>query len=96
MEEIMLTTLKQKVDPENAALIVVDVQNDFAANGGAFDRYLDCGDLQHGFARVKCRLVQRESRNSIGKLGTTGGANFRLDNPFAQEYFFIALSLSPL
>jgi ureidoacrylate peracid hydrolase len=33
----MLTTLKQKVDPRNAALIVVDVQNDFAANGGAFD-----------------------------------------------------------
>ena len=34
----MLTTLKQKVDPENAALIVVDVQNDFAATGGAMDR----------------------------------------------------------
>jgi ureidoacrylate peracid hydrolase len=33
----MLTTLKQKVDPRNAALIIVDVQNDFAANGGAFD-----------------------------------------------------------
>jgi ureidoacrylate peracid hydrolase len=33
----MLTTLRQKVDPRNAALIVVDVQNDFAANGGAFD-----------------------------------------------------------
>jgi len=33
----MLTTLKQKVDPKNAALIVVDVQNDFAATGGAMD-----------------------------------------------------------
>jgi ureidoacrylate peracid hydrolase len=34
----MLTTLKQKVDPPNAALIVVDVQNDFAATGGAMER----------------------------------------------------------
>jgi ureidoacrylate peracid hydrolase len=34
----MLTTLKQKVDPKNAALIVVDMQNDFAATGGAMDR----------------------------------------------------------
>ena len=34
----MLTTLEQKVDPKNAALIVVDVQNDFAAAGGAMDR----------------------------------------------------------
>jgi ureidoacrylate peracid hydrolase len=34
----MLTTLKQKVDSKNAALLVVDVQNDFAATGGAMER----------------------------------------------------------
>ena len=34
----MLTTLDQKVNPAHAALIVVDVQNDFCANGGVFDR----------------------------------------------------------
>lgn len=34
----MLTTLKQKVDPSHTALIVVDVQNDFVADGGAMHR----------------------------------------------------------
>ena len=33
-----LTTLKRKVDPEHAALVVVDVQNDFCADGGYFNR----------------------------------------------------------
>jgi len=32
----MLTTLEQKVDPSHAALIVVDVQNDFCAPDGYF------------------------------------------------------------
>ena len=36
--ERMLTTLEQKVDPKHAALVVVDVQNDFCAKGGMFDR----------------------------------------------------------
>lgn len=39
----MLTTLKQKVEPFHTALIVVDVQNDFCARGGALDR--DGNDL---------------------------------------------------
>ncbi len=34
----MLTTLKQKVDPQHAALVLVDVQNDFCAEGGAMHR----------------------------------------------------------
>ncbi len=33
-----LDTLAKKVDPKNAALLVVDVQNDFAAEGGMMDR----------------------------------------------------------
>jgi ureidoacrylate peracid hydrolase len=32
----MLRTLAEKVDPAHAALVVVDVQNDFCADGGAF------------------------------------------------------------
>ncbi len=36
--ERMLTTLERKVDPLHAALIVVDMQNDFCAKGGMFDR----------------------------------------------------------
>ncbi|MFC1995342.1 cysteine hydrolase family protein [Chloroflexota bacterium] len=33
-----LTTLKSKVNPSHTALIVVDVQNDFCAEGGMMDR----------------------------------------------------------
>ena len=34
----MLRTLAQKVDPKHAALLLVDVQNDFCAEGGALHR----------------------------------------------------------
>ncbi len=34
----MLTTLERKVDPAHTALLVMDVQNDFCAEGGAFDK----------------------------------------------------------
>ena len=34
----MLTTLRDKVDPGHAALLIVDVQNDFCAEGGAMHR----------------------------------------------------------
>ena len=34
----MLSTLSQKVDPRHSALILVDVQNDFCAEGGAMHR----------------------------------------------------------
>ncbi len=33
-----MLSLAEKVDPKNAAVIVVDVQNDFCARGGFFDR----------------------------------------------------------
>lgn len=35
---VMLRTLEEKVDPRHAAVLVVDVQNDFFADGGTFDR----------------------------------------------------------
>jgi ureidoacrylate peracid hydrolase len=34
----LLVTLAQKVDPSHCALLVIDVQNDFAADGGFFDQ----------------------------------------------------------
>lgn len=34
----LLMTLEQKVDPQHCALVVIDVQNDFAAAGGFFDK----------------------------------------------------------
>ena len=37
-EAALLTTLEQKAAPANAALLVIDVQNDFVADGGFFDQ----------------------------------------------------------
>jgi ureidoacrylate peracid hydrolase len=34
----MMRTLPEKVDPEHTAVLVIDVQNDFFARGGTFDR----------------------------------------------------------
>jgi ureidoacrylate peracid hydrolase len=34
----LLSTLEQKVSPAHAALLVIDVQNDFVADGGFFDQ----------------------------------------------------------
>jgi len=33
------STLEEIVDPKHTALLIVDVQNDYCARGGAFDRY---------------------------------------------------------
>jgi len=38
MAREMLTTLEQKIDPKWTALLVIDMQNDFCAEGGAFHR----------------------------------------------------------
>ncbi len=43
MAQEMLESLSKKVDSKHAALLVVDVQNDFAAEGGMMDR--EGGDL---------------------------------------------------
>ena len=40
----LLLGLAEKVDPRNCALLVIDVQNDFAADGGFFDKV--GGDLK--------------------------------------------------
>jgi ureidoacrylate peracid hydrolase len=37
-EAALLSTLEQKAAPANAALLIIDVQNDFVADGGFFDR----------------------------------------------------------
>jgi len=38
MAKEMLTSLEQKIDPRWAALLVIDMQNDFCAGGGALHR----------------------------------------------------------
>src|SRR5262249_18201571 len=56
MAEI-LTTLRQKVDPAHAALIVVDVQNDFCSEEGFFGREgYDMTQIQAAVPRIK-RLI---------------------------------------
>ncbi|MET0629830.1 MAG: isochorismatase family cysteine hydrolase [Xanthobacteraceae bacterium] len=54
----LLTTLAQKADPGCAALLVIDVQNDFAADGGFFDRIgADVRSIQATVIPALIRLV---------------------------------------
>jgi ureidoacrylate peracid hydrolase len=49
----LLTTLEQKIDPEHAALIVVDVQNDFCADDGFFgSQGYDLTQIQAAVPRI--------------------------------------------
>jgi ureidoacrylate peracid hydrolase len=60
----MLDTIAKKVDPRHAALIVVDVQNDFCAEGGMMDREgLDLGPVHDMIPRLQ-RLV--EAARAVG------------------------------
>jgi ureidoacrylate peracid hydrolase len=50
----MLSTLSEKVDPRHAALLLVDVQNDFCAEGGAMHREgRDVGLVQKMIPRLE-------------------------------------------
>src|ERR1700716_1116444 len=62
----MLSTLKDKVDPRHAALVLVDVQNDFCAEGGAMHR--EGRDLT---------LVKQMIPRLQGVVGDAGGAEGR-------------------
>jgi ureidoacrylate peracid hydrolase len=60
MPHEMLTTLAQKVASENAALVVVDVQNDFVATGGFFESIGgDVGLLQRTTIPSLLRLIDK-------------------------------------
>ena len=59
-----LTTLERKVDPLHAALIVVDVQNDFCAKGGMLDR--------EGFDMRMLQAIVPNLTNFIGKAREIG------------------------
>ena len=63
----MLTTLNEKVDPKHTALIVVDVMNDFCAEGGVFHK-LGC-DMSMIQSMVP-RLVEFIEEARKGKLLT--------------------------
>jgi ureidoacrylate peracid hydrolase len=56
--EQLLISLEQKVSPEHAALVVVDVQNDFVANGGYFHQVGgDVGLIQKSAIPPLLRLI---------------------------------------
>jgi ureidoacrylate peracid hydrolase len=60
MPNEMLTTLEQKVAPGNAALVVIDVQNDFIATGGFFESIGgDVSLLQRTAVPSLLRLIDR-------------------------------------
>src|SRR2546423_158102 len=54
-----LSTLEQKVSPALAALLVIDVQNDFVADGGFFDQVgADVKTIQRAIPRL-AQLIDR-------------------------------------
>lgn len=55
----MLTTLEQKVDPKHTALIVVDVQNDFCACQGVFDKDGHNVSLMQGMVPGLSRFIDK-------------------------------------
>jgi ureidoacrylate peracid hydrolase len=62
--EPLLVSLEQKVSPEHAALIVVDVQNDFVADGGYFHQVGgNVGLIQQTAIQPLLRLID-EARNA--------------------------------
>ncbi|HEY7675569.1 MAG TPA: isochorismatase family cysteine hydrolase, partial [Candidatus Methylomirabilis sp.] len=63
--EELLLTLEQKVDPAHAALVVVDVQNDFCAEGGFFHRAgYDLGNIQRAVPPLE-RLLDHARRAGV-------------------------------
>lgn len=58
----MLKTLSEKADPENAALLIIDMQNDFCHTEGAFSRKgYDVGNVQDVIPRIAKLLSEAHS-----------------------------------
>ncbi|MBI4590410.1 MAG: cysteine hydrolase [Candidatus Rokubacteria bacterium] len=61
----LLLTLEQKVAPVHTALVVVDVQNDFVAEGGFFDRTgADVASIQAAIPPL-LRLIEHARRAGV-------------------------------
>lgn len=59
-----MLTLEQKIDPAHTAVVVIDFQNDFVAEGGAFDRT--------GSAIGGCRAIAPALRTVLGEARAAG------------------------
>jgi ureidoacrylate peracid hydrolase len=62
----LLLTLREKVDPSHCALLVIDVQNDFAATGGFFDKVGgDLGAIQKERVPALLKLIAEARRFGV-------------------------------
>jgi ureidoacrylate peracid hydrolase len=62
----LLTSLEQKASPEHGALLVIDVQNDFVAQGGFFDKVgADVNAIQRDTIPPLLRLVDEARRAGV-------------------------------
>jgi ureidoacrylate peracid hydrolase len=67
--EGLLIDLSQKVDPAHCALVVIDVQNDFAANGGFFAQLgADVGTIQQQAVPAVQRLIAEARKRGVAVI----------------------------
>ena len=79
----LLTTLAQKADPGCAALLVIDVQSDFAADGGFFDRIgADVRSINDGDPSADPARRLRPCSRNTGCLRT---GNLRPERPLGAH-----------
>jgi ureidoacrylate peracid hydrolase len=86
----MLTTLEQKVAPSHTALIVMDVQNDFCARGGAFDREGKDMDFLGGIVPRLINLITEARKAGVNivysrSVHSSEGSNYLSDAYVEQQ-----------
>jgi len=71
----LLRTLADKADPRHSALLVIDVQNDFVADGGFFDQVGgDVRVLQKKVPRLLHPVVTSEAIMATWRDASVAGA----------------------
>lgn len=87
-----LTTLREKIEPSRAALIVVDMQNDFCAAGGMMSNEgFDVSEVQKAAARLPALLAAARSAGALvvfvrNVYSTDGAPNSTNPNKPANMY----------
>jgi ureidoacrylate peracid hydrolase len=82
----MLKTLEEKVDPKHAALIVVDVQNDFCHEDSPYTkRRLNLPGVQETAGRIDELIKEaRQAGVQVVFIQSTGGAGYRTEVQLEQ------------
>jgi len=87
-----LTTLREKLEPSHAALIVIDVQNDFCAVGGMMSKEgFDVADAQKAASRLPTLIAAARSAGALvvfvrNVYSTNVGANSANPNKPANMF----------